>query len=180
MIAESNGAMRQLSEEEKMVIGYIYPHAPLEILFGHGLTPRLFLPNPTVSGAFENSLQTFSCAFARNLFSQRALNQSPEVTALLFPGNTCDSLQNVGDVWRYRYPDDVIIRLTYPVGEKSEISLKYFIQELITLSRSIKDTLGLSFSEERYRQAVAFVGEFRELAQYLYATRVVRPYSSSI
>jgi benzoyl-CoA reductase/2-hydroxyglutaryl-CoA dehydratase subunit BcrC/BadD/HgdB len=81
----------------------------------------------------------------------------------------------VGDVWRYRFPDDTIFRHTYPVGEKSPISIKYFTQELTDLSHSIENQMGLSFSDEKYRQAVALVGEFRELAQYLYATRIVRP-----
>lgn len=174
---QTNEELKQLIAAGKRVIGYIYPHTPIEIILGHGLTPSLVGTSPGVTGAFEASLQTFTCAFARNLFSQRVNDQLPAITGLIFPGNTCDSLQNVADVWRIRFPDDNVFRLTYPVADQSEAAVQYFAEEIRILSKTLEETFGQPFNENEYDAAVTLVSAFREAAQFLYASRVLDPQS---
>ena len=173
---QSNSQTLKPAVTERLTVGYIYPHAPLEIIMAHGLTPTLVRARPGVAGAFEASLQTFACSYTRNLFSQRANDQLPASAALLFPSNTCDSLLNVGDIWRVRFPEDIIFRLTYPAADQGEPAVRYLAEELRSLSQSIEAAFGRSFSEEEFRDAASLTRQFRSAAQFLYAARVIRPH----
>ena len=177
VIEQSGLGLKELLEAGEEIIGYIYPHSPLELFLAHGLTPSLMRALPGVSSGFEESLQTFACSYIRNLYNQRTNEQLPTITGLLFPGNTCDSLQNLTDIWKFRFPEDRIFRLTYPVtrysnDDSTEVYLK---KELESLSKNIEKLLDRPFSNDNYERAVSMVGEFRRDAQFLYAARVIDP-----
>jgi benzoyl-CoA reductase/2-hydroxyglutaryl-CoA dehydratase subunit BcrC/BadD/HgdB len=177
VIEQSAVGLDQLVAAGEALIGYIYPHTPLELIMAHGLTPSLVRALPQVPSGFEASLQTFACSYIRNLYSQRANNQSPPLAGLLFPGNTCDSLQNLGDIWRVRFPEDRVFRLTYPVTRhiEDDSAQRYLAEELRLLSKSLASTFERPFLKESYERAVSLVSEFREGAKFLYSARIVNP-----
>lgn len=177
MLEQSSSGLRKLVEAGEEIIGYIYPHTPLELFLAHGLTPSLMRAIPDVSSGFEESLQTFACSYIRNLYNQRTNELLPAITGLLFPSNTCDSLQNLTDIWKVRFPDDRVFRLTYPVARytKDESIEVYLRKELELLSKNIETTLNRPFSKENYERAVTMIGNFRRDAQFLYAARIVNP-----
>jgi benzoyl-CoA reductase/2-hydroxyglutaryl-CoA dehydratase subunit BcrC/BadD/HgdB len=177
VIEQSAAGLKVLLESGEEVLGYIYPHAPLELILAHGLTPSLVRALPGTPGGFEESLQTFACSYIRNLYGQRTNNQNLSLAGLLFPGNTCDSLQNLFDVWRIRFPDDIVFRLTYPVTrhERDESTMKYLTMEIQILSEAIEESLDRPFIPEYFDRAVSLVRQFREASQYLYSARVVEP-----
>jgi benzoyl-CoA reductase/2-hydroxyglutaryl-CoA dehydratase subunit BcrC/BadD/HgdB len=153
----------------------VYPHAPLELLLAHGITPSLIWADPNVQSGFEASLQTFACSLSRNLFSQRSNGGLSSLSGILFPGNTCDSLQNVADVWRHRFPEDKIFRLTYPAASFGDDSVRFLAEELRILSESLKNTYGHPLSNDDLKTSVALVNRFRDAAQTLYACRIMDP-----
>lgn len=177
VLEQSDADLRQLVKAGEEVIGYIYPHVPLELFLAHGLTPSLVRSLLGVTGGFEESLQTFACSYIRNLYSQRTSNQLPNVSALLFPGNTCDSLQNLTDIWKYRFPGDRVLRLTYPVSRYTDddSALTYLTEEIRLLSKAIEETFDRPFLNSSYERAVNLVRDFRESTQYLYGARIVDP-----
>lgn len=177
VLEQSGSGLKKLVEAGEEIIGYIYPHTPLELILAHGLTPSLMRAIPGIGSGFEESLQTFACSYIRNLYNQRVNEQFPAITGLLFPGNTCDSLQNLSDIWKVRFPNDTIYRLTYPVtryatDDSAEIYLR---KELEFLSKKIESTLDHPFSMDNYERAISLIREFRSDAQFLYAARVVDP-----
>ncbi|MFW9832026.1 MAG: 2-hydroxyacyl-CoA dehydratase, partial [Candidatus Thorarchaeota archaeon] len=174
LVNERQQLLQPLIIADTSLIGYIYPHAPLELFLAHQLIPTLLWANPNVSGAYESSLQTFCCAYSRNIFSQRAMELLPKLAAITFPGGTCDSLQNLGDVWRARFPEDVVFRLTYPVAT-DEAALTFLTQELRHLSKHIETQLGTKFSMQHFEEAVNLVAEFHAAAQFITAARLLRP-----
>ncbi|OLS30539.1 MAG: R-phenyllactate dehydratase beta subunit [Candidatus Thorarchaeota archaeon AB_25] len=177
VIEQSFVGLKELVESGEEIIGYIYPHAPLELFMAHGFTPSLIRALPGVSGGFEESLQTFACSYIRNLYSQRTNGQFLNLAGLLFPGNTCDSLQNLGDVWRVRFPDDRVFRLTYPVTRYSQddSTTKFLAEEIRLLSETISNAFNRPFLSESYERAVELVNDFRSSTQFLYCARVVNP-----
>ncbi|MFW9843299.1 MAG: 2-hydroxyacyl-CoA dehydratase [Candidatus Thorarchaeota archaeon] len=177
VLEQSSSDLKELVKAGEEIIGYIYPHTPLELFLAHGLTPSLMRAMPGISSGFEESLQTFACSYIRNLYNQRVNDQLPTITGLLFPGNTCDSLQNLTDIWRIRFSDDRIYRLTYPVtryanDDSAEI---YLGKELELLSKNIESTLDRPFSPDNYERAVSLVRDFRLDTQFLYAARIIAP-----
>ena len=177
MIEQSSAWLKDLVESGEDIIGYIYPHVPLELFMAHGFIPSLIRALPGTSSGFEESLQTFACSYIRNLYSQRANNQLLSMAGLLFPGNTCDALQNLGDIWRVRYPDDRVFRLTYPVTRHSqdESTTKFLAEELKILSGTLSNTFNRPFLAEGYERAIELVQDFRNSAQFLYSARVINP-----
>ena len=177
VLEQSDSGLKELVKAGEEIIGYIYPHTPLELILAHGLTPSLMRAMPGIGSGFEESLQTFACSYIRNLYNQRVNEQLPAITGLLFPGNTCDSLQNLTDIWKIRFSNDRIYRLTYPVtryanDDSAEIYLR---KELEILSKTIESTLGHPFSTDNYDRAVSLVRDFRLDTQFLYAARLVSP-----
>ncbi len=177
MIEQSSAGLKELVKSGEEIIGYIYPHAPLELFMAHGFIPSLIRALPGSSTGFEESLQTFACSYIRNLYSQRANGQFLTLAGLLFPGNTCDALQNLGDIWRVRFPDDRVFRLTYPVTRYSQddSTIKFLAEELRLLSESISKTFNRPFLTESYERALPLVQDFRQSAQFLYSARVINP-----
>lgn len=167
--------LEELAEKNAIVLGYIYPHFPIELVLAHGIIPTLIRPDPDIQGAFENSLQTFACGYVRNLFSQRVRNRLTFLNGIVFPQNTCDALQNVGDVWRYRYSKDRLFLITYPVGNYGDESVVFLSEELRLFNDALEKTYGTQFSMEKYHSAVNSVNRFRENMQFLYCARMVRP-----
>jgi benzoyl-CoA reductase/2-hydroxyglutaryl-CoA dehydratase subunit BcrC/BadD/HgdB len=165
----------ELSEDRRTILGYVYPHSPLELLLAHGITPSLVSTRQNAQGGFEASLQTFSCSLTRNLFSQRSNGGLSFLSGLLFPSNTCDSLHNVSDVWRRRFSEDRIFRLTYPAAKPGDDSIQFLAEELRILSQSLKEAYGRPLSMDALSAAVHLVNGFREAAQTLYSCRIVDP-----
>jgi benzoyl-CoA reductase/2-hydroxyglutaryl-CoA dehydratase subunit BcrC/BadD/HgdB len=175
VVKNSEQRLGGLSTSGRTILGYVYPHIPLELFLAHGITPSLLWADPNVQGGFEGSLQTFACSLTRNLFSRRSMGGLSSFSGILLPSNTCDSLLNVGDVWRHRFPEDKLFRLTYPAARFDEDSVRFLAEELRILSESLKNVFGRPFSNDELLAAVALVNRFRDGAQTLYACRIVNP-----
>jgi benzoyl-CoA reductase/2-hydroxyglutaryl-CoA dehydratase subunit BcrC/BadD/HgdB len=175
VVEGSERHLKELSASGGPILGYVYPHPPLELFLAHGITPSLVRTNPSVQSGFEASLQTFSCSLTRNLFSQRSSGGLSPLSGLLFPSNTCDSLHNVADVWRHRFPEDKLFRLTYPAARSGDDSVQFLAEELRILSESLKNTYGRPLSKDDLLAAVSLVNHFRDATQTLYSCRVVDP-----
>jgi benzoyl-CoA reductase/2-hydroxyglutaryl-CoA dehydratase subunit BcrC/BadD/HgdB len=175
VIEQSNQVLKSLVDAGEQVLGYVYPHPPHEIIISHGLKPSLVRTNPSVVGAYEASLQTFSCSLTRNLFSQRVSSSFPLLAGMVFSGNTCDALQNVGDVWRKRFPEDKVFRLTYPVGDFGESSVDFLAMEIRAFSDDLATLYGEQFSESAFKTAALLLREIRDVLQLLYCVRLLYP-----
>ena len=173
VIKSSEKRLAELSSDSRTIVGYVYPHAPLELFLACKITPSLMWADPTIRGGFEGSLQTFACSLTRNLLSRRSMGGLSSFSGILLPRNTCDSLLNVGDVWRHRFPQDKLFRLTYPAAKFDDDSVRYLAEELRLLSASLKNTFGQDFSENDLRAAAALMNRFRDAAQTLYACRMI-------
>ena len=174
-ISQRRQSLRDAAERGHRIIGCVYPTIPIELFLAHKLLPSTLWADPSVSSAFETSLQTFCCGFARNLFSQRVANLLTPVSALFFPGNRCDSLQNLGDVWRFRFPEDKVLRLNYPLSKESEATTEYLSEELQATSRTIEELFGQPFSQKEFDRAVGLTAQFRASAQFIAAARLLHP-----
>jgi len=172
-VEDSGQVPMEPSTSQKTILGYVYPHTPLELILAHGITPSLVRANPNAHGGFEASLQTFSCSLTRNLFSQRADGGLSSLSGLLLPSNTCDSLHNVEGIWRHRFPEDKVFRLTYPAARFDNDSVRFLAEELRILSESLKNTFGRPFSKDGFLSAASLVNNFRSAAQTLYSGRVL-------
>ncbi|MFX1367973.1 MAG: 2-hydroxyacyl-CoA dehydratase [Promethearchaeota archaeon] len=175
VIEQSDQMIRELVDAGELVLGYVYPHLPLGIIMAHGLTPSLVRTSPAVAGSYEDSLQTFACSLTRNLFSQRSTGNLPPLAGIIFSGNTCDALQNVGDIWRKRFPQDKVFRLTYPVGDFGDASVLYLSEEFRRFSKDLETVFASPFSDEEFKDAVSLVAEIREGLQFLYSARILDP-----
>jgi len=175
LLEEDRKELQTLSKAGHSLIGYVFPHAPVELFIAHQLMPTLLRADPKTSGGYEGSLQTFCCAYARNLFSQRASGRLPRLAGIVFPGGTCDSLQNVADVWGVRFPEDTVFRLVYPAASRAKGAVQYFTEELRNLSRLLEAKYKHPLSARRFKDAVALSTRFHTAAQFVAAARLVNP-----
>lgn len=175
LLEEDRRELQSLTNTGHCLIGYIFPHAPIELFLAQELVPTLLRADPETSGGYEGSLQTFCCAYARNLFSQRATGRLPPLSGIVFPGGTCDSLQNVADVWRARFPEDTVLQLVYPTASQAKGAAPYFAEELRNLSHVLEAKYKHPFSAQKFKDAVALSTRFHVAAQFITAARLVDP-----
>jgi benzoyl-CoA reductase/2-hydroxyglutaryl-CoA dehydratase subunit BcrC/BadD/HgdB len=78
----------------------------------------------------------------------------------------------VADVWRYRYPNDKVLRVTYPATTETEHAVDFLANEFRILSENIAKVFGKPMSATELAESVSIVNDFREAMQFLYAARV--------
>ncbi|MHA1227180.1 MAG: 2-hydroxyacyl-CoA dehydratase subunit D [Candidatus Hodarchaeales archaeon] len=131
--------MKQLHEQGKKLIGYFTNRVPVEIIYALGLHPiRVMAKSMVTTGSSERYIQTFGCSWLRYIFDM-ALNNEFSCDGLVFSTGTCDSLQNVADIWRKVFPDQWVYNLNFPVRTETESARMYLQNEFENLVQVLKD-----------------------------------------
>ncbi|MHA1974297.1 MAG: 2-hydroxyacyl-CoA dehydratase subunit D [Candidatus Hodarchaeales archaeon] len=137
--------MKHLRGQGKTLIGYFTNRVPTEIIHALGLHPIRIMSNIGMninSGSSNRYIQSFGCSWLRHIFDIALANQLT-LDGLIFSTGTCDSLQNVADIWRKVFPDQWVYNLNFPVSE-GESARMYLQNEFENLIK----TLGEEFSVE--------------------------------
>jgi benzoyl-CoA reductase/2-hydroxyglutaryl-CoA dehydratase subunit BcrC/BadD/HgdB len=90
---------------EGETLGLVCPVVPEELPHAFGLNPvRLVLPQrpPTRTA---DALQSFCCTWVQGLLDRALAGELDRLWGVILPCNTCDSLQNLGDIWARARPD---------------------------------------------------------------------------
>jgi benzoyl-CoA reductase subunit C len=102
----------------RRVIGLVCPNLPEELPHALGLSPCRVVVRPKPSSRAAEVLQTFACSWVKALLDQALDGAWAHLHGLVFPCNTCDSLQNVPDIWRHTVSQpgpEALFSLRFPV-----------------------------------------------------------------
>jgi len=126
LAADAPGAAARLAAQGKRVIGLVCPNLPEELPHALGLTPVRIVVRPEPVVRSPEVLQTFCCTWVQALLDQALRGQLAPLHGLTFPCNTCDSLQNLPDIWRHtveRPGPEALFSLRLPVVNEGEAAL---------------------------------------------------------
>ncbi len=160
----------ELQDTNKLKVGYFTNRVPLELIDALGLLPiRVLSTGNLKQGASEKYIQIFACSWLRQILDIGLSGGYREFDGLIFSAGTCDSLQNVSDIWRKIFPEQWTHNLTFPVLTDTEAAKEFLQNEFERLIETIRSELPtndveltLSRSIKKYNQKRALLFRLTE------------------
>ena len=131
-------ALERLETNGKKLIGYFTNRVPVELIHALGLHPiRIVSMGITKTGASEQYIQAFGCSWLRQIMDLALNGGLRTIDGIIFSAGTCDSLQNVSDIWRKVFPLQWTYNLTFPVLTSTNAARIYLQNEFEDLIHSL-------------------------------------------
>ena len=119
-------------------MGYFTNRVPVEILHALNTYPiRMLSIGSSTQGASERYIQTYCCSWLRQIMDVAIAKGYHALDGIIFSAGTCDSLQNVSDIWRKVFPGRWAYNLTFPVLIDTKPAAEYLQNEFETLIQQI-------------------------------------------
>jgi benzoyl-CoA reductase/2-hydroxyglutaryl-CoA dehydratase subunit BcrC/BadD/HgdB len=131
-------SLKVIQQQGKPLLGYFTNRVPVEILHALNTYPiRILSIGSSISGASERYIQTYGCSWLRQIIDIGIAEGYNTFDGIIFSAGTCDSLQNVSDIWRKVFPDQWAYNLTFPVLIDTKAAMEYLQNEFETLVQKI-------------------------------------------
>jgi len=157
----------------KPVAGYLCSYAPLELLHAAGYLPVRVFSRIGDTHHADELLQTFSCSYARSVLDRALKKEWPFLDIVLF-SHTCDTMQNVADLWRAHRGDAEVLIVSVPTQTDGALAEKYYGAELARVRCLLEEKTG-PIAEARIEEALALFQQQRNAMEQLYALRARYP-----
>jgi benzoyl-CoA reductase/2-hydroxyglutaryl-CoA dehydratase subunit BcrC/BadD/HgdB len=160
-----------IKQKNPPVLGYFTNKFPVELSHALHITPirMMALPHPEIQqGISERYIQTFGCSWLRRIIDNGIAGAYP-LDAVVFSAGTCDSLQNVYDIWRKVFPTQMTLNMTFPLHHTKiagEFLLKEFEAFINNIQGRFPDTqseISLSNSIKEYNQKRLFLQKLQDM-----------------
>ncbi|MHA2329381.1 MAG: 2-hydroxyacyl-CoA dehydratase, partial [Candidatus Hodarchaeales archaeon] len=126
-------AFQIIHRQGKPLIGYFTNRVPVEILHALNVHPiRMLSLNSPPQGASERYIQAFACSWLRHILDIGLSQGFDFLDGIIFSTGTCDSLQNVSDIWKKIF-NHWTYNLTFPVLSEGEPALEFLKNEFENL-----------------------------------------------
>jgi len=171
--ADPYGTAREAASRGAKVAGYMCTYVPEELLHAAGYFPiRVFGWSHGTQRA-DGLLQTFACSLARGALDA-ALSGRLDFLRLMVFGHTCDTLQNVTEIWQRNVPTMRYCVMATPVATSGEAPTVFFAGQLGRFRRFLEKEQG-SFSDAAIEKSMDLYEQHREAMRRLYALRRDNP-----
>ncbi len=131
-------SLKIIQQLGKPLLGYFTNRVPVEILHALNTFPiRILSLGSSVQGASERYIQTFACSWLRQIVDVGLAEGFQTLDGIIFSAGTCDSLQNVSDIWRKIFSNQWVYNLTFPVLVNTEAAVEYLQNEFEVLIENI-------------------------------------------
>jgi benzoyl-CoA reductase/2-hydroxyglutaryl-CoA dehydratase subunit BcrC/BadD/HgdB len=160
-----------IRQKKSPALGYFTNKFPVELLHALHLTPirMMAIPHPKIQqGISERYIQTFGCSWLRRIIDNGIAGAYP-LDGIIFSAGTCDSLQNVSDIWKKVFPDQMTYNMTFPL-HNSPAGVKFmqneferFIQFVQSAFLQAPSQVSLSNSIKVYNQKRHFLQKIQDI-----------------
>ena len=164
---------RESAGRGRKVAGYMCSYAPQELLYAAGYLPVRVLGRKGDTARADELLQAFSCSFARSVLDSALEGEWPFLSLMMF-SHTCDTMQNVADLWRAHAPGSEVLIVSVPSRTDGEAPVRYYTAELERIRKAL-EKIGGPIADDKIREALALYRDHRVAMQELYALRSARP-----
>jgi benzoyl-CoA reductase subunit C len=133
VLAEPWQASRALAEGGQRVVGLLCPNLPEELPHALGLAPSRISVRPEPPTRSPEVMQTYCCTWVLALLDQALKGELAHLWSVTFACNTCDSFQNLPDIWARsveRPGPEQLYSLHLPVRTDSSAAEQLMVDEL--------------------------------------------------
>ncbi len=157
----------QISHQSQMlkpIIGYFTNRVPVELIDAVGLVPiRVLSTGKAAQGASERYIQLFACSWLKQILDIGLSEGFSDFDGLVFSAGTCDSLQNVSDIWRKIFPNQWVYNLTFPVLTESEAAGDFLQSEFESLVQTLREEIQIEENDFTLVQSIKKFNQKRAL-----------------
>ncbi len=171
--AERYGAARQAADAGTKVAGFTCSYAPQELLHAAGYAPVRILSRTGGTPRSDELLQAFACSLARSVLDSALAGEFDFLSLVVF-SHTCDTMQNVADLWRRNRPQVPALIASLPTRVDGPLPRAYYRCELGRLCEELA-ALGTPVTDDALWKSIALYQEHRGLMRKLYALRRAKP-----
>ena len=163
------GPAREAAGRGTKVAGYMCTYVPEEILHAAGYLPlRIFGWSDGTQRA-DGLLQTYACSLARGALDAGLSGKLDFLNVMIF-AHTCDTIQNLTDIWQRNVPGMRHRVLSAPVSTSGEAAVTFFRDELGRLRRFLEEGQG-PVSDAAIEESITLYERHRAAMRRLYELR---------
>lgn len=164
---------REAAASGTKTAGYMCTYMPEELLHAAGYLPVRILGWTEGTQRADGLLQSYACTLARGALNAALSGQLDFLDAMIFT-HTCDTIQNLTDLWQRNVPAMRHHVIATPVNTTGTPALTYFRAELERLQAFLEVASG-PVSDGAIRDSIDLYQRHREAMRRLYAVRRVNP-----
>jgi benzoyl-CoA reductase subunit C len=166
-------AARERAATGGRVAGYMCVYVPLELLHAAGYLPvRVFGREGGMQHASAH-LPSYACSVAHSALDMGLSGELDFLDLMVF-SHTCDTMQNLADIWAANLPSCRSVTLDVPTCVDPKHGLPFLRRKLEAL-RQFLESVGGEISDEALGASIRLHDEHRGLMNRLSALRVERP-----
>lgn len=156
------------------VFGYFCTYFPEELLHAAGILPvRILGVKENVSLA-DSHVQAFVCSLVRTSLDAALKKNLDFLDGVVFP-HSCDSIQNLADIWRQNIPTAFTDVVVMPVAVDIPEAEDYLTEEISRFKKKLEEHLAVEISEDAVSKSIQIYNDNREALIDLYAVRRENP-----
>jgi len=164
---------REAAERGAKIAGFMCSYSPQELLHAAGYFPVRILGRAGNTPRADELLQAYACSFARSTLDSALAGEFNFLSLAMF-SHTCDTMQNVADLWRRNRPETPTIIVSTPTLTEGPAARKFYCRELERVRARLEELAG-PISDDGIRDSMRLYARHREAMQRLYALRRAHP-----
>jgi bcr-type benzoyl-CoA reductase subunit C len=172
--ADPYGPARTAAQRGQKVAGYICTYTPVELLDAAGYFPVRILGRMGSVSRADSHLQVFACSLARSALDT-ALSGELDFLDLMVFSHTCDTIQNLADIWAANVTNSPVHVISTPVQVDTSHALEFYRQELVRMRRFLEAERGSRIADDELAASIREYDEHRAMMRRLYALRQANP-----
>ncbi len=166
---------RDVADTGRPVAGYMCTYTPEELFHAAGYFPVRILGRN--SGATPNAdahLPACACGFLRSALDMALAGEASFLDLIAF-SHTCDTMQNLADIWRRCAASDMAeVIITTPVNVAAPGAVEYFKTEIARVRGVLEQRTG-PIPDEAIEESIRLYDKHRQTMRRLYELRRKRP-----
>jgi len=167
-------AQKWKKETGGRVFGYFCSYFPEELLHAAGILPMRILGDKENVSLADAHIQPFICSLVRTSLDAALKKKLDFLDGVVFP-HSCDSIQNLADIWRYNFPDKFSEVVVLPVWVDAPEAEEYLTKEILRFKQKLQEHLGQTISDDELKKSIDIYTENRTALAQLYALRRDKP-----
>jgi len=165
---------RAAAQRGRKVAGYMCTYTPVELLDAAGYVPVRILGRMGSVSRADSHLQVFACSLARSALDMALLGELDFLSLMVF-SHTCDTMQNLVDIWAANISDTPVFTISTPVEVDTSHAHDFYRQELARMRRFLEAERGRAITDEELTASIRGYDEHRAMMRRLYALRRANP-----
>jgi len=165
---------KQAKNNGEKVAGFMCTYSPQELFHAAGYFPVRIIGKDGGTPLADQWLQPYACSFAKSVLNVGLSGDYSFLDLMVF-SHTCDTMQNLADVWRRRVNGSPVIIVSTPNLSAGDMSLTYLKRELTRVKEEVEKISGNKITDDILLNSINLYNKHRDNMRLLYDMRRKSP-----